>query len=139
MRVENGTDPVYYPNSVEGAPAAYEVTYAERAVWSASGEMVRAACSLHAEDDDYGQANTLVNHVLDDAARSRLVGYVASYAAAVKREHILQRVFEYWRNIDKAIGERVEAACLEKRKTGAEADHPTVSAVAAANARVCPG
>ena len=41
-------------------------------------------------------------------------------AAAVNREDILQRVFEYWRNIDKAIGDRVETACLEKRKAGDE-------------------
>ncbi len=120
MRVENATDPVYYPNSVEGAPAADEVTYAEGAVWSADGDMVRAAYTLHAEDDDFGQANTLINHVLDDAARDRLVENVAGHAAAVNRDDILQRVFQYWRNIDKAIGDRVEAACVEKRKAGDE-------------------
>ena len=68
MRVDNVTDPVYYPNSVEGAPAADSVAYAEHAVWAADGEMVRAAYTLHAEDDDYGQANTLINEVMDDAA-----------------------------------------------------------------------
>jgi catalase len=120
MRVENATDPVYYPNSVEGAPAADAVTYAEQAVWSADGEMVRAAYTLHAEDDDYGQANTLVNRVLDDAARNRLVDNVAGHAAAVNREDILHRVFEYWRNIDKEIGDRIETACLDKRKAGGE-------------------
>ena len=59
MRVDNVTDPVYYPNSVEGAPAADPVAYAEHAVWAADGEMVRAAYTLHAEDDDYGQPHTL--------------------------------------------------------------------------------
>jgi catalase len=105
---------------VEGAPAADAVTYAEQAVWSADGEMVRAAYTLHAEDDDYGQANTLVNRVLDDAARNRLVDNVAGHAAAVNREDILHRVFEYWRNIDKEIGDRIETACLDKRKAGGE-------------------
>ena len=42
-------------------------------MWAADGEMVRAAYTLHAEDDDFGQANTLVNQVMDDAARDRLV------------------------------------------------------------------
>jgi catalase len=120
MRVDNAADPVYYPNSIEAAPAADEAAYAERAVWSADGDMVRAAYTLHAEDDDYGQANTMINQVLDDAARDRLVDNVAGHAAAVNREDILQRVFEYWRNIDKAIGDRVETACLEKRKAGDE-------------------
>src|SRR6204780_1896576 len=67
MRVENVTDPVYYPNSFDRAPAAYTSAYAERAVWAADGEMVRAAYSLHPEDDDFGQANTLINDVLDEA------------------------------------------------------------------------
>ena len=120
MRVDSVTDPVYYPNSVEGAPAADGVAYAEHAVWAADGEMVRAAYTPHAEDDDYGQANTMINEVLDDAARDRLVDNVAGHASACNREDILVRVFEYWRNIDKAIGDRIEAATLEKRRTGGE-------------------
>ena len=68
MRIDNVTDPVYYPNSFPCAPAADTNTYAEHAVWAADGEMVRAAYTLHAEDDDYGQANTLINEVMDDAA-----------------------------------------------------------------------
>jgi len=120
MRIDSVTDPVYLPNSVEGAPAADSVANAEHAVWAADGDMVRAAYTLHAEDDDYGQANTMVNQVLDDTARDRLVGSVAGHAAACNREDILARVFEYWRNIDKAIGDRIEAACLEKRKAGDE-------------------
>ena len=34
------------------------------------GNMVRRAYTLRAEDNDFGQAGTLVRHVLDDAARS---------------------------------------------------------------------
>ena len=48
----------------------------------------------------------------------RLVNNVAGHAAAVNREDILRRVFDYWRNIDKSIGDRIEAACLEKRAQG---------------------
>ena len=84
MRVDNVTDPVYYPNSVEGAPAADAVAYAEHAVWAADGEMVRAAYTLHAEDDDYGQPSTLINEVMDDAARDRLVDNVAGHAGGVQ-------------------------------------------------------
>jgi hypothetical protein len=48
-------------------------------------------------------------------------GCVTGHVAAVDREDVLQRLFEYWRNVDKAIGDRVECACLENRKAGAEA------------------
>jgi catalase len=122
MRVDNVTDPVYYPNSIEDAPAADTTAYAEQAVWAADGQMVRAANTLHAEDDDYSQANTMINRVLDDAARARLVDNVAGHAAAVNRDDILQRVFEYWHNIDESIGDRIKAACLQVRKENGEND-----------------
>jgi len=121
MRYDSVTDPVYYPNSFEDAPAADTDAYAEHAVWAADGEMVRTAYTLHPEDDDYGQANTLINRVMDDGARDRLVSNVAGAAAACKRQEVLDRVFQYWRNIDETIGDRIEAAINEKRKAG-EAD-----------------
>src|SRR5271154_1775932 len=86
MRVDNVADPVYYPNSFGEAPAAEEGTYAEQATWAADGDMVRAAYTLHAEDDDFGQANTLVNQVMDDAARERLVSNVAGALSSIKRQ-----------------------------------------------------
>jgi catalase len=118
MRIDNVSDPVYYPNSFPGAPAADTDTYAEHAVWAADGEMVRAAYTLHAEDDDFGQAHALVNDVMDDAARDRLVDTVSGILANLRREEVLQRAFEYWRNIDKAVGDRIEGAALEKRADG---------------------
>jgi catalase len=117
MRVQNVTDPVYYPNSVETAPAAD--TYTEQSVWAADGEMVRAASTLHAEDDDFGQANTLINQVMDDHQRARLVDTVSGALANVRREAILQRAYEYWRKIDKPIGDRIEAATQDKRSARA--------------------
>jgi catalase len=116
MRVENVTDPVYYPNSVTGAPAADALSYPEQAVWAADGEMVRAAYTLHPEDDDFGQANTLMNEVMDDAARDRLVQTVSGVLSGLRREEVLQRAFEYWRNIDKAVGDRIEVETLAKRR-----------------------
>ena len=115
MRIDKVSDPVYYPNSFPGAPAADTDAYAEHAVWAADGEMVRAAYTLHAGDDDFGQANALVNDVMDDAARDRLVDTVSGILANLRREEVLQRAFEYWRNIDKAVGDRIEGAALEKR------------------------
>jgi catalase len=66
------SDPVYAPNS-KGGPKTGSNRYGETAGWHTSGDMVHAAYTLHAEDDDWGQAGTLVRVVLDDAARERLV------------------------------------------------------------------
>jgi catalase len=116
MRVDNVSDPIYYPNSVERAPAADTNTYAEQAVWAADGEMIRAAYTLHPEDDDFGQANALVNKVMNGEARDRLVETVSGLLAGLRRDEVLQRAFEYWRNIDKALGDRIETMTLEKRR-----------------------
>ncbi len=112
MRIDNVSDPVYYPNSFAGAPAADSDTYAEHAVWAADGELVRAAYTLHAEDDDFGQARTLLTKVMDDDQRSRLVATVGGLLGGLRRDEVRQRAFEYWRRIDKAVGDRIEAAAL---------------------------
>jgi catalase len=116
MRVDNVSDPVYYPNSVAGAPAADAGRYAEDAVWAADGEMVRAAYTLHAEDDDFGQARTLLTEVMDDAQRDRLVQTVSGILSGIRGPEILERAFDYWRHIDKGVGDRIEAAALDQRK-----------------------
>ncbi len=88
-------------------PKADGERFPQDAVWQTSGEFVHAAYSLHAEDDDFGQAGTLVREVMDDAARDRLVSNVAGHLAAGVSEPVLSRALEYWRNIDSEIGERI--------------------------------
>jgi len=106
MRYRNVSDPVYAPNS-KGGPKADAARYGEPAGWFTSGEMVHSAYTLHAEDDDWGQAGTMVREVLDDAARDRLVSNVTGHLSQGVSEPVLQRAFEYWRNIDKEIGDRI--------------------------------
>ena len=77
MRVQNVSDPVYAPNS-KGGPKA-DTEHYPAADWYADGDMVRSAYTLHAEDDDWGQAGTMVREVLDDAARERLVDNVVGH------------------------------------------------------------
>jgi catalase len=117
MRVDNVTDPVYAPNSV-GGPKADPVRATYAGLYALDGEMTRAAYTLHAEDDDYGQANTLLNQVFDEAQRERLVQNVAGAAAGVRSDDIRERVYQYWKNIDKAIGDRIEAAIKAKLAAG---------------------
>ncbi len=107
MRMDNVSDPVYAPNS-KGGPSADGQRYPEDATWETSGDMVRAAYTLRKDDDDFGQANTLINEVMDDAGRDRLVSNVVGHIKGGVEEPVLSRVFEYWKNIDKTIGERIE-------------------------------
>ena len=109
MRIDPVSDPVYAPNSV-GGPQADPSRTAEAWQGYTGGEMVREAYTLHAEDDDYGQANTLVNKVMDEAARARLVSNVAGALSGIVSDEIRERAFQYWKNIDKKVGERIEAA-----------------------------
>jgi catalase len=114
MRVANVTDPVYAPNSY-GGPAANPQQYPESAVWAADGEMVRTAYTLREDDDDWGQAGTMVRDVLDDAARERLVDNVVGHLLNGVSEPILDRAFQYWRNVDKSLGEKIEDGVRAKQ------------------------
>jgi catalase len=109
MRIDTVSDPVYAPNSV-GGPKADPSRAAEAWLGYTGGEMVREAYTLHAEDDDYGQANTLVNKVMNDAERARLVSNVAGALSGIVSDDIRERAFQYWKNIDKPVGERIEKA-----------------------------
>jgi len=46
--------------------------------------------------------------VLDDAARDRLVSNIVGHLLNGVSEKVLVRAFEYWRNVDKDLGDRVE-------------------------------
>ncbi|MGH3359421.1 MAG: catalase [Nocardioidaceae bacterium] len=115
MRFRNPGDPVYVPNSKGGAHADTE-RFGEPAGWHTDGEMTRAATALHAEDDDWGQPGTMVREVLDAAARERLVGNVVGHLLDGVSEPVLQRAFDYWRNIDKDVGDRIEAGVRDARR-----------------------
>src|SRR6266536_4834242 len=52
MRVVNISEPVYAPNS-KGGPQADSARY-QPPSWHSDGDMVRAAYTLHTEDDDWG-------------------------------------------------------------------------------------
>ena len=114
MRVANASDPVYAPNSY-GGPAADPSLVGRDNTWAVDGEMVRVAYTLRTEDDDWGQAGTLVRKVMDDAQRARLVANVSGHLKGGVSEPVLQRAFEYWRNIDSEIGERIEQAVRSKQ------------------------
>ncbi|WP_255471136.1 catalase-related domain-containing protein [Pantoea sp. B_10] len=45
--------------------------------------------------------------MLDEAARDRLVNNVSGHLLNGVEEPVLSRAFEYWRNIDQTIGDRI--------------------------------
>jgi catalase len=108
MRIRNAADPVYAPNSYGGPKAAPE--RAAEVHWYTDGDMVRSAYTLRPDDDDWGQANTLVRQVMGEAARERLVSNVAGHLRNGVSKEVLDRAFEYWKNIDKEVGDKIEAA-----------------------------
>jgi catalase len=108
MRYNKVSDPVYAPNS-KGGPRADSARYGEPAGWHSDGDnMVRTAYTLHAEDDDWGQAGMLVRKIFGEAERDRLVGNIVGHLLNGVTEPVLQRAFAYWRNVDEDLGQRVE-------------------------------
>ena len=83
--------------------------------WYADGGMVRTAYTLRRDDDDWSQAGTMVREVLDDAARDRLVSNIVGHLLGGVSEPVLERAFQYWKNVDQTLGERVEKAVRDRQ------------------------
>ncbi|MFE2302033.1 catalase [Streptomyces sp. NPDC059445] len=103
----------YAPNSYGGPAADYDGRFGDPASWQTAGELVREAYKSHREDDDFGQAGTMVREVLDEAARDRLVDNVSGHLQAGVTRPVLERAFQYWRNVDKETGDRIARAVDE--------------------------
>ncbi|OZI21453.1 catalase [Bordetella genomosp. 9] len=101
-----GAAPVYVPNSGD-RPWADETGKVDNG-WEADGEMVRSAYTLHAEDDDFSQAGTMVRKVFSDADRAALVDTVSGSLMGGVREPVLSRAFDYWKKVDADVGGRIE-------------------------------
>ena len=107
MQYEHSGDaPVYSPNSY-GRGYQDEQGIEENG-WEADGALTRAAYTLHAEDDDFGQAHSLVRGVYSEAERDRLVNTVVGALRDGVEEPVLSHVFEYWKNIDSEVGQKIE-------------------------------
>jgi catalase len=111
----SGNAPVYAPNSF-GRPYADHEGPVEN-TWENDGELVRRAYDLRPDDDDFTQPGILVREVFDDAARDRFVETVAGALSDV-REPVLSNAFQYWKNVDQTIGERIEARVKSNRSEG---------------------
>ena len=82
--------------------------------------MVRSAYTLRAEDDDFTQPGILVRDVFTDERRTKLVDEVSGSLLGGVRGEVLERAFQYWKNIDAEVGRRIEA----KVKAGTRRSRP---------------
>lgn len=106
MNYNHSGNAAKYAANSEGRPYA-DNPGRDEASFPASGDLVRDAYTHHPEDDDVKQAHDLVRNVIDDAARERLVSNVVGTLDEVESP-VLERVFEYWKNIDQEVGQRIE-------------------------------
>jgi catalase len=107
MRIHHsGDQPVYSPNSY-GGPVVDEARGAD-AGWEVDGaEQIRAAATLHPQDDDFGQPGTLVRDVLSDTDRDHLASNVIGHLHGGVSRPVLERAVAYWRLIDKTLGDKI--------------------------------
>ncbi|MBK4346412.1 catalase [Lacisediminihabitans changchengi] len=109
--------PVYAPNSF-GGPTA-DAAAAGEGSWESDGALVRAAATLHPEDDDFGQPGTLYREVFDDAAKQRILETLTGAVGGVKSDEIRERAIQYWTNVDATLGAKLRAE-LAKAAAGIE-------------------
>ena len=71
--------------------------------------MVRWACELHSQDDDFGQAGTLVREIWNHALRAEFVANVTGHLLGGVKGEVLEKAFDYWKNVDADTGKLIEA------------------------------
>jgi catalase len=99
--------PVYAPNSF-GGPVA-DPSLAAEGSWESDGALTRAAATLHAQDDDFGQPGTLYREVFDDAAKARFLETLTGQGKAITIDEIRERFFQYWTNVDAELGAKLRS------------------------------
>ena len=122
----SGDEPVYAPNSFGRGYSDVEGVVPDS--WESDGEMTREVYTLRADDDDWSQPGTLVREVFDDEQRERFVNTVANHLLADVTGDVLERAFEYWRNVDAECAKRIE----DLVRGGGDTDTPGADAPSAA-------
>ncbi|MEW1980972.1 catalase [Citricoccus sp. NPDC079358] len=77
--------------------------------WEADGALTREAYTLRSDDGDFVQPGILVREVFSDAQRDQFVETVSGALDGVQ-EPVLSNAFQYWKNVDATIGQRIEDA-----------------------------
>ena len=104
----DATMPTYSPNSFGGPEPDLE--RAGEGSWETDGALIRAAQTLHSEDDDFGQAGTLYRDVFDDAAKVRMQQVLIGQYNALTIDRIKERFIWYWTQVDANLGHSLASA-----------------------------
>ncbi len=103
----DATARTYAPNSF-GGPEADDARAGEGG-WETDGTLMRAAQTLHSEDDDFGQAGTLYRDVFDADSKARLLETLVGQFSGLTVDAIKVRFIEYWTNVDAGLGAAIAA------------------------------
>jgi catalase len=98
----------YTPNSY-GGPEADPVAAGEGG-WETDGALMRAAATLHSEDDDFGQAGTLYREVFNAEEKERFHAVLIGQYGALTVDRIKDRFIGYWTQVDAGLGATIAAA-----------------------------
>ncbi|OYN97436.1 catalase [Enemella evansiae] len=110
MAYDHSGDAAMYAPNTQGTPFSDQTGVSDES-FKVDGDLVRRAQTVRsAEDDDFSQAGTLVREVFDDAQRDRFVKTVVGHLKGGVSGEVLKRAFDYWKNVDASIGERIEQA-----------------------------
>jgi catalase len=101
----SGNQPVYAPNSY-GGPKADPEHYSDPS-WSTSGEFLRSAYTLHAEDNDFGQAGSFYRHTLSATDKDHLVSTIVGHMSQGVDRFVQERALKNWYQVDSELGTRL--------------------------------
>ncbi|WP_062381101.1 catalase [Demequina pelophila] len=100
--------PVYAPNTRGGAHAD-PARAGEAGTWENDAVMVRAAATLHPEDEDFGQAGTLYREVFTAEQKAAFLETITGHVGGVKSDEIRERAIQYWTSVDADLGAALRA------------------------------
>ena len=101
----NGKQPVYAPNSY-GGPQADPEHYSDPS-WATSGEILRSAYTLHAEDNDFVQAGNFYRHTLSATDKDHLVSTITAHMSQGVDRFVQERALKNWYQVDSELGTRL--------------------------------
>ncbi|MBA2394315.1 MAG: catalase [Ktedonobacteraceae bacterium] len=101
----SGNQPVYAPNSY-GGPKADPEHYTDPS-WATSGELLRSAYTLHAEDNDFVQAGNFYRHTLSAIDKDHLVNTIVGHMSQGVDRFVQERALKNWYQVDSELGTRL--------------------------------
>jgi catalase len=104
--MHHGSQPVYAPNSYDG-PKADSVRYPDPGWFVDSGDIMRSASTLHAEDNDFVQPGNLYRNVMSQTDRDHLVNNLVGHLSGDVERVIQERAIVLWSQVDPDLGSRV--------------------------------